>query len=47
MNHLKFALRQLLKNPGFRGSDEWRVTSDGRVNSPTQGGPSGFTVTGH
>ena len=28
MNDLKFAFRQLLKNPGFWGSDEWRVISD-------------------
>jgi hypothetical protein len=28
MNDLKFAFRQLLKNPGGWGSDQWQVTSD-------------------
>ncbi|HRI13669.1 MAG TPA: hypothetical protein PLX89_11770 [Verrucomicrobiota bacterium] len=28
MNDLRFAFRQLLKNPGFGRSDQWGVTSD-------------------
>ncbi|HRI13671.1 MAG TPA: hypothetical protein PLX89_11780 [Verrucomicrobiota bacterium] len=28
MQDLRFALRQLLKNPGFGRSDQWRVMSD-------------------
>jgi hypothetical protein len=34
MNDLKFAFRQLWKNPDFEKSDEWLVMSDERGTPP-------------